>query len=689
VSQNPPPIPAPVNQGLKQLRWILVIVFLIGEFALISVALRGAVPPDETREVSGYSPWSEEVLEIAEAIPVQEGGRIKPLRTYARFKMMSFHGSLTMKVKSGGKIHKIGPVAWLLDCMFRPDLADQLPVFLLDDTEILKPFGIETEDRRARLSFQDLEEGGDPEENGFTQLINRGRELLEKQSSEGEGSLSDEEEEVTRFAQLALNFTGIRDSMDIIRGGLPPLDPAQLAYVDQELYQTLRATMDPKQFGFWLPILPETVQSTQRLESPQAREFEYELNRQLAFARFGPAWIPPQKGEEEEWQTIEAKVTKFLKKELTNSVEILKDFDKLEAISKASGRPNSDEFLGALKDWQTSLADRADDRAEGDSVASEVSYYRRDYFSNGLVYFIFAFLVSAVGWIIREGRGGKIIAWITSIIYGIATAYVLGGLVHRYLITGRPPVSNLYDTIPFITAGAVVILAIAELLTRRKVLLSLGAALGVIGLFFAASFEVGDAKDNMDPLRAVLDSNYWLATHVVSITIGYCGGLVACFLSLAYVHLALAGVIKDQKSFHRFMTRTVYGITCFTLLFSLVGTILGGIWANDSWGRFWGWDPKENGALLIVLWCLIILHSRLAGWMTGWGLHIMSILGGSVVVFSWWGVNMLEVGLHSYGFIEGASTVYYFYFVTLVATGVGVAAWLMERFSKSARVKTD
>jgi hypothetical protein len=264
-----------------------------------------------------------------------------------------------MKVKAGGKVHKIGPVAWLLDCMFRPDLADQLPVFLLDDTEILKPFGIEAEDRRARLSFQDLEDGGDPEENGFTQLINRGRELLEKQSSEGEGSLSDEEEEVVRFAQLTLTFTGLRDSMDIIRGGLPPLDPAQLAYVDQEVYQTLRTTMDPKQFGFWLPILRETVQSTQRLDTPQARDFEYELNRQLTFARFGPAWIPPQQGEEKEWQTIEARVTKFLKKELTDAVEILKDFKKLEALNKASGRPNSGEFLAALKEWQTSLADRA------------------------------------------------------------------------------------------------------------------------------------------------------------------------------------------------------------------------------------------------------------------------------------------------------------------------------------------
>ncbi|MEN8784206.1 MAG: cytochrome c biogenesis protein CcsA [Akkermansiaceae bacterium] len=670
----------------RALRWVLVIFFLIIEFALIAYAIRGAIPPSDVREVSGYSPWSEEVIKVAEAIPVQEGGRIKPFRTYARFKMMSFHGSLTMKVKEGGKIHKIGPVAWMLDCMFRPDLADKLPVFLLDDTEILKPFGIEVKDRRARLSFADLTDGGDSEEDGFTKLINRGRELLEKQSEQGEKSLDDEEKEVVRFAQLALNYTGIRDSMDIVRGGLPPLDPAQLAYVDQEVYQMLRSGMDPGKFGFWLPILPETVQSTQRLETPEARKFEFELNRQLSFARWGPAWIPPQQGEEEEWQTIEAKVTKFLKKELTDSVEILKDFKKLEAVSEAAKNPNGGKFLIALTEWQSSLTERASERAEGDSVGSEVSYYNRNYFMRGLVFFIITFLISAVGWIIREGRAGKVVSRITAIVYGIATAYVLGGLLHRYIITGRPPVSNLYDTIPFITAGAVVILAAAEAMTRRKVLLSLGAGLGVIGLFFAFSFELGDAKDNMDPLRAVLDSNYWLATHVVSITIGYCGGLVACFLSLVYVHLALVGVIKDQKSFHRFMTRTVYGITCFTLLFSLVGTILGGIWANDSWGRFWGWDPKENGALLIVLWCLIILHARLAGWMTGWGLHIMSILGGSVVVFSWWGVNMLEVGLHSYGFIEGASTVYYFYYVTLVATGVGVTAWLIERASKAPRM---
>ena len=676
---TPPPFKSGPNSRSKALRWGLVILFLLGEFALIGLGIRGAIPDSDIREVDAYSPWSEEVIEIASKIPVQDGGRIKPLLTYARFKMMTFHGSLTMKVKSGGTVHKIGPVEWYLDCLFRPELADDLPIFRVDDAEILRPFGIETKKRRARLSFNEIKAGGDAERDGFAQLVNRGGELLEKQKSDGADALSKNEKKTIDFAQLLLNYTAIRDSLDILRGGLPALDPTQLAYVDQEIYELLNSRLDAAQFSFWLPILTDTYNSTQRLDTVEAREFERELNRQLTFARFGPAWIPPQEGEDEEWQSIGTKVEKFLKGELTNSVEILQDMQTLESLNEAAKRPNGKEFLTKLAEWKDGLKARAEARGEGAKIESEVNYYNQNYFMYGLVFFVFAFLVSAVGWMVRDGRPGQVMTWLTAGIYAIGVVYVVGGIIHRYVITGRPPVSNLYDTIPFITAGAVIILAIAELLTRRKVLLSLGAALGAAGLFFAFSFELGDAKDNMDPLRAVLDSNYWLATHVVTVTIGYCGGLVACFLSIVYVHLALAGVMNDPKSFHRFMTRAVYGITCFTLLFALVGTILGGIWANDSWGRFWGWDPKENGALLIVLWSLIILHARLAGWMKGIGLHVMSILGGSVVVFSWWGVNMLGVGLHSYGFTEGASTVYYFYYVTLVATGVGITNMILEK----------
>jgi cytochrome c biogenesis factor len=104
------------------------------------------------------------------------------------------------------------------------------------------------------------------------------------------------------------------------------------------------------------------------------------------------------------------------------------------------------------------------------------------------------------------------------------------------------------------------------------------------------------------------------------------------------------------------LSRMVYGIICFAALFSFVGTVLGGIWADQSWGRFWGWDPKENGALIIVIWNALILHARWGGMIRERGLMNLAIFGNIVTSFSWFGVNMLEIGLHSYGFIDSAKT---------------------------------
>jgi hypothetical protein len=97
-----------------------------------------------------------------------------------------------------------------------------------------------------------------------------------------------------------------------------------------------------------------------------------------------------------------------------------------------------------------------------------------------------------------------------------------------------------------------------------------------------------------------------------------------------------------------------YGVTCFALLFNVTGTVLGGIWADQSWGRFWGWDPKENGALLIVLWNAITLHARAGGLVRSRGLAVLAVLGNIVTAWSWFGVNMLGIGLHSYGFMGAA-----------------------------------
>jgi ABC-type transport system involved in cytochrome c biogenesis permease subunit len=159
--------------------------------------------------------------------------------------------------------------------------------------------------------------------------------------------------------------------------------------------------------------------------------------------------------------------------------------------------------------------------------------------------------------------------------------------------------------------------------------------------------------DTMEMMRAVLDSNFWLATHVVTITIGYSGTFLAGAIAIAYTlwkHIAPDPDPETGKA----LVGMAYGIICFSLLFSFVGTVLGGIWADQSWGRFWGWDPKENGALFIVLWNAIILHARWSGMARDRGIMTMAIFGNVITSLSWFGVNMLGVGLHSYGFMDSA-----------------------------------
>jgi ABC-type transport system involved in cytochrome c biogenesis permease subunit len=157
----------------------------------------------------------------------------------------------------------------------------------------------------------------------------------------------------------------------------------------------------------------------------------------------------------------------------------------------------------------------------------------------------------------------------------------------------------------------------------------------------------------MEMMRAVLDSNFWLTTHVITITLGYSAAFVAGFLGIVYVLRGLFTRGLDPES-RAALTRMVYGTICFATLFSFIGTVLGGIWADQSWGRFWGWDPKENGALIIVLWNALILHSRWGRLVAERGLMNLAIFGNIITSFSWFGVNMLGVGLHSYGFMDQA-----------------------------------
>jgi len=215
----------------------------------------------------------------------------------------------------------------------------------------------------------------------------------------------------------------------------------------------------------------------------------------------------------------------------------------------------------------------------------------------------------------------------------------------------RPPVTNLYSSAIFIGWGAVIVALMLERIYRDGIGAACAGAIGFITLIIA--HHLAGNGDTLEMLQAVLDTNIWLATHVVAITTGYAAMFLAGMLAIIYI---VRGVFTRSLTpmIASTLTRMTYGVVCFATFFSFVGTVLGGIWADQSWGRFWGWDPKENGAVLIVLWCAMILHARWGGFIRQRGLMIMAVFGNVITSFSWFGVNMLGVGLHSYGFMEAA-----------------------------------
>jgi ABC-type transport system involved in cytochrome c biogenesis permease subunit len=225
------------------------------------------------------------------------------------------------------------------------------------------------------------------------------------------------------------------------------------------------------------------------------------------------------------------------------------------------------------------------------------------------------------------------------------------GLIARTILQGRPPVTNLYSSAVFIGWVVVILGIILERLYRKGFATGVAAAVGFSTLLIAHHLS-GDG-DTMEMMRAVLDSNFWLGTHVVTVTIGYSGTFLAGAMAVGYA-LRRQVISTPNRDTSKALVSMVYGTLCFSLFFSFVGTVLGGIWADQSWGRFWGWDPKENGALLIVLWNAIILHARMGGYVRERGMMAMAIAGNIVTSWSWFGVNMLGIGLHSYGFMDKA-----------------------------------
>ena len=308
-----------------------------------------------------------------------------------------------------------------------------------------------------------------------------------------------------------------------------------------------------------------------------------------------------------------------------------------------------------------SLIEKLDSRfiTDRQKIGIEYLFNSTGPFLISIILYTVVFLTAGASWAIWPRTLGRTAFLLLSATFILHTV----GLLVRMYLQGRPPITNLYSSAVFVGWGAVLLSLILERISRNGIGSAVAALIGFATLIIA--HNLANSGDTLEMMQAVLDDNFWLATHVVIINIGYSATFLAGFLALIFILRGFFTKGLDEKTAHA-LARTVYGVVCFALLFSFAGTVLGGIWADQSWGRFWGWDPKENGALMIVIWNAVILHARWGGLVRRQGLMALTIGGNIITAWSWFGTNMLGIGLHSYGHIDKAV----FWLLTFIASQV-------------------
>ncbi len=403
-----------------------------------------------------------------------------------------------------------------------------------------------------------------------------------------------------------------------------------------------------------------------------------QLNTYLALEDVvGLILVPPAAGSANaDWRTVAQAAPNFQSDALNPTVE------RYVAALTAWHQEQPAEFNAAVHALAATISTEHGPVAE--KMGFETTFNRVSPFIRAAGLYVLALLLVLFSWLAIGSSAGWARALAKSALAVIVVAWIAHtlGLAARIYMQGRPPVTNLYSSAIFVSWGAVLLGAILERFYKNGVGAITAAVTGFLSLLVAHHLSLDG--DTMTMMQAVLDTNFWLATHVIVITLGYSATFLAGTLGVIYI---LRGVLTRAlvKEEARNLNRMIYGIICFATLFSFVGTILGGIWADQSWGRFWGWDPKENGALLIVLWNALVLHARWGGIARQRGLAVLAVAGNIVTAWSWFGTNMLGVGLHAYGFIDSAV----FWMLVFVASQLAIMALGMvplDRWrSRSAR----
>ncbi|MFM6930577.1 MAG: cytochrome c biogenesis protein [Bdellovibrio sp.] len=382
-------------------------------------------------------------------------------------------------------------------------------------------------------------------------------------------------------------------------------------------------------------------QAVQRLEN------QFFVFQEVAAGRMMKVW-PAKEGDS--WVAVadlpEAQQHRF--------VAITQAFvEYIGAVAQKGDSKNIETAAGKLD--EAVKAFEADARAQNPvaydhdtKIKAEVHYNDFHPFRWAYIFYIIAAVVLLLVWTLSKESLMKM-AWVFLAIGFVLHTYGFGV---RMYIMDRAPVSNMYETVIWVSWGVILFSAILELIYKFRIVLFAGTLVSTFALVIA-DFAPAVLDPTLQPLEPVLRSNYWLTIHVMTITISY----AAFFLAFGLGDLGLFYYLRGEEKHHekiRSIVTAIYRAMQIGVAFLAPGIILGGIWADYSWGRFWGWDPKETWALIALLGYLAVLHARYAGMVRNFGMVVTAVITFSLVIMAWYGVNfVLGAGLHSYGFGAG------------------------------------
>ncbi len=285
------------------------------------------------------------------------------------------------------------------------------------------------------------------------------------------------------------------------------------------------------------------------------------------------------------------------------------------------------------------------DQSVQSKLSMEVLYNQHNPWRKAAVATVLALLLLTLRWIVRS----KIVTVLMALAILFAIGEQIFGLWLRVSILERAPVSNTYEALLWMGVVAVVMGIVGQLIQPKSWYLAAGLGASVLAILFSMLVPLADQTNS---LPAVLRSNYWLIIHVLTIVASYGALLLAAVL--AHVYLVKDILMRRPSEHSARVIVQVYRVMQIGVVLLTAGTILGGVWAADSWGRFWGWDPKETWSLISITIYFALLHARYVKWIGEFGLAVAAIVGFLAIVWTFYGVNyVMATGLHSYGFGSG------------------------------------